>query len=74
MMCYCVFIPCNCPGHQTKPFHSLLICVSNLQKGVCPEQLNQVSAPENGDLIWHLCAYKQEGTFNLLFLHLTYKH
>lgn len=73
-MCYCVFILCNCPGHQTKPFYTLLICLSNLQKRVCPEQLNHVSAPENGDLIWHLWAYKHEVTFTLLFLHLTYKH
>lgn len=60
-------------GHQTWPFHPLFICFSNLQIGACPEQLNQVLAQEKGELIWHVCAYKQVSSFNLLSLHLTYK-
>lgn len=73
MMCYCVLIHCNRAGRPAQPFQPIFICLSNLQKGVCPEQPNQVLAQEIGHLIQHFCAYKQADSFNLLFLHLPYQ-
>lgn len=51
MLYYCVFTHCDCPGHQTEPFHLLFIYLSKFKKGVCPERLNQVLAHENGAII-----------------------